>query len=137
MNVVLRYALPQAHRDTYVRLNLHQGALVEDIPEWTVFQVPASMRAESPASFQNKGLELGLHHRALKKSVTEVFKIDIARILHSKLAAQNSSWDQFVQVVVGDVNIARRAYSTSSAKFSDEEVRQLLALDAPFLLVLF
>jgi hypothetical protein len=83
------------------------------------------------------GLELGLHRRTLKKSQTEVFKIDVARILHSKLANRNSSWDQFAHVVVGDVNIARRAYAASSARFNDEEVQHLLALDALLLVVLF
>ncbi|KAG0614294.1 hypothetical protein M758_6G165800 [Ceratodon purpureus] len=117
--------------------NQHQAAPVVDEPEWTVFEVPSVLRARCPVSFQNKGLELGLHHRTLKKSEIEVFKIDIARILHSKLAAKNSSWDEFAIAVVGDVNIARRAYSGGSAKFSDEEVQHLLALDALFLVVLF
>lgn len=92
---------------------------------------------KSPASFQNNGLEFGLHHRSLTSSQTEVFKIGIARILHSRLVKRNSSWDQFAHLVVGDVNIARRAYAASSARFQDEEIEHLLALDALFLVVLF
>ena len=119
--------------------NAHQ-ALVVDTPdsERTVFEVPALLRAKSPASFENKGLQLGLHHRTLKGSETEVFKFELAQIVHSQLAKlRKSSWDRFAQVVVGDVSIARRAYSASSARFTDEEIQHLLALDALFLVVLF
>jgi hypothetical protein len=117
--------------------NQHEALDVVDIPESTVFEVPAHVRALSPASFQNKGLQLGLHHRTLQKSQTESLKFDIARILHSKLATRNSSWEYFAQSVVGDVNHARRVYSSSSSKFKDEEIQHLLALDALFLVVLF
>ncbi|KAG0630910.1 hypothetical protein M758_1G212900 [Ceratodon purpureus] len=111
---------------------------VEDTyTEWTVCEVPAHLRTKYPANFQNKGLEFGLHRRTLTKSPTEVFKADIARILHSKLTLKGSSWDRFARDVVGDVNKARRAYSSSSARFSDEDIYSLLALDALFLVFLF
>ncbi|KAG0586468.1 hypothetical protein KC19_2G092700 [Ceratodon purpureus] len=114
--------------------NQHQ-ALQVDTAECTIFEVPGLVRAKSPTSFQNKGIELGLHYRTLKKSQIEIFKIEIAQVLHSKLVKGNSSWDHFAQKVLGDVSIARRAYGVSSAKFSDEEVQNLLALDALFLVV--
>ncbi|KAG0591875.1 hypothetical protein KC19_1G208400 [Ceratodon purpureus] len=111
--------------------------IVDTHTEWTVCEVPAHLRTKYPANFQNKGLEFGLHRRTLTKSPTEVFKFDIARILHSKLAPRKSSWDQFARDVVGDVNRARCAYSGSSARFSDADVYSLLALDALFLVFLF
>ena len=112
----------------------HEAILVE-IPEWTVFEVPPLVRAKSPTSFQNKGIELGLHRRTLKKSQVEVFKVDLARIVHSKLVNRNTSWDDFAHLVLGDVSTARRAYGASSAGFTDEEVQNLLTLDALFLVV--
>lgn len=111
--------------------------VVDDYPDWTVSEVPAHLRTKYPANFQNKGLELGLHHRTLTKSPTEVFKFEIARMLHSKLVPRENSWDQFARDVVGDVNRARRAYSGSSVRFSDKEIYNLLALDALFLVFLF
>jgi hypothetical protein len=35
------------------------------IPEWTGYQVPAHLQTKPPTNFQNKGLELGLHHCTL------------------------------------------------------------------------
>jgi hypothetical protein len=123
----LKHGIPQQSLD-----------VVDPYPECpTVYEVPAQLRTRYPAHFQNKGLELGLHHRTLTKSPTELFKYDIACILHSKLAPRNSSWDQFARDVVGDLKQARRAYSGSSARFTDEEVYNLLALDALFLVFLF
>lgn len=115
-----------------------EEALEGDVLECcTVFEVPAHLRALSPARYQSKVLELGLHRRTLQKSHTEVFKFELIRIVHSKLTTKNSSWDCFASDVVGDVNKARRAYLTSSERFTDEEVRSLLASDALFLVVLF
>jgi hypothetical protein len=115
--------------------NQRHEAILVDIPEWTIFEVPPLVRAKSPTSFQNKGIELGLHRRTLKKSQVEVFKIDLARIVHSKLVNRNTSWDGFAHLVLGDVSTARRAYGASSARFTDEEVQNLLTLDALFLVV--
>ena len=117
-------------------------------PECTVFEVPTLLREKYPDHFPTlKGLELGLHHRTLKKTETEVFKFEIARILHFKLATSrnSSSWERFAELVVKDVNRARRAYSASSSStsgsgpcmFTDNEVQNLLTLDALFLVVFF
>jgi hypothetical protein len=116
-------------------------------PDCTVFEVPTLLREKYPDNFPTvKGLELGLHHRSLKKTETEVFKFEIACILHFKLAtSRNSSWESFAQLVVKDVNRARRAYSATSSStsssgpcmFTDNEVQNLLTLDALFLVVFF
>lgn len=109
------------------------------IPGCEVFEVPPNLRARCPNHFPIvKGLELGLHHRTLKKSKTEDFKVEIACIVHWKLRAttNNSSWKSFAKDVVEDVNKARRSYSATSS-FKDEDVQNLLTLDALFLVVFF
>jgi len=121
------------------------SAAVEDtyiIPECEVFEVPPNLRARWPDHFPiDKGLELGLHHRTLKKSKIEDFKVEIARIVHWKLRATTKyrSWKSFAQDVVEDVHKARRSYSATSLSctFTDEDVQNLLTLDALFLVVFF
>jgi hypothetical protein len=72
-----------------LKSEIKQGAevVVTRQPECTVFEVPTILRENNPDYFPTvKGLELGLHHRSLKKTETEVFKFEIACILHFKLA---------------------------------------------------
>lgn len=105
-----------------LKSDIKQGAevVVTIQPECTVFEVATPLREKYPDHFPTlKGLEVGLHHRTLKKTETEVFKFEIACILHFKLAtSRNSSWERFAQLVVRDVNRARLAYSVSSSSSS-------------------
>jgi len=103
-------------------------------PEVLIMKVPNYLR-EPPEQFTPREWRFGLHNRELDTSATEGLKIAVAGYFFAD--KESDAWDNFCNVVVDDPVGLVRLYGLQDGftKFSERQVKYLLALDALFLVV--
>ncbi len=101
-------------------------------PEVLIRKVPNYLRVP-PEQFTPKEWRFGLHNRELHTSGAEGLKIAVAGYFFAD--EESNGWDNFCNAVVGDPVRFVRLYGLQDGftKFSEREVKYLLALDALFL----
>ncbi len=102
------------------------------IPEVLIRKVPNYLRVP-PEQFTPTEWRFGLHNRELHTSGTEGLKIAVAGFFFASL--ESDAWDRFCNAVVDDPVRLVRLYGLQDGftKFSERQVKYLLALDALFL----
>jgi hypothetical protein len=103
-------------------------------PEVLIRKVPNYLRVP-PEQFTPKEWRFGLHNRELHTSGAEGLKIAVAGYFFAH--KESDAWDNFCNVVVDDPGRFVRLYGLQDGftKFSERQVKYLLALDALFLVV--
>ncbi|CAK9216801.1 unnamed protein product [Sphagnum troendelagicum] len=103
-------------------------------PELFITKVPNYLRVP-PEQFTPKEWRFGLHDRELRTSGTEGVKIAVAGYFFAD--DESDAWDNFCNFVVDDSVRLVRLYGLQDGftKFSERQVKYLLALDALFLVV--
>jgi hypothetical protein len=101
-------------------------------PEVLIRKVPNYLRVP-PEQFTPKEWRFGLHNRELHTSGAEGLKIALAGYCFAHL--KSDAWDNFCNVVVDDPVGLIRLYGLQDGftKFTEMQVKYLLALDALFL----
>ncbi len=101
-------------------------------PEVLIRKVPNYLRVP-PEQFTPTEWRFGLHNRELQTSGAEGLKIAVAGYFFAH--KESDTWDNFCNVVVDDPVRLVRLYGLQDGftKFSERQVKYLLALDALFL----
>ncbi|CAM6008488.1 unnamed protein product [Sphagnum balticum] len=104
-------------------------------PEVLIMKVPNYLRVP-PEQFTPKEWRFGLHNRELHTSGADGLKIAVAGYFFAHL--ESDAWDNFCNAVVDDPVRLVRLYGLQDGftKFSERQVKYLLALDALFLVVM-
>jgi hypothetical protein len=104
-------------------------------PEVLIRKMPNYLRVP-PEQFTPTEWRFGLHNRELHTSEAEGLKIAVAGYFFAH--KESDAWDKFCNVVVDDPVRFVRLYGLQDGftKFSERQVKYLLALDALFLVVM-
>jgi hypothetical protein len=104
-------------------------------PEVLIRKVPNYLRVP-PEQFTPTEWRFGLHNRELHTSGAEGLKIAVAGYFFAH--RESDAWDNFCNVVVDDPVRFVRLYGLQDGftKFSERQVKYLLALDALFFVVM-
>ncbi len=105
-------------------------------PEILIRKVPNFLRVP-PEQFTPREWRFGLHNRELHTSGAEGLKLAVAGYFFAD--EESDAWDNFCNAVVDDPVRLVRLYGLQDdfTKFSERQVKYLLALDALFLVVMY